>query len=165
MAPSVLRRSGSLCGALATLSCSAGCSPRARYHWRSARASGRSGSSAKEVESNPESERPPKSLTTALWVSGERETHLDGDDGVVGETVVGDHRVLPEDGEVDGLRWSEREVPTALLLSTSENCLRFISLPLRERNSVTGSCASTTASTSTDWCGASFATSAIGVNA
>lgn len=58
----------------------------------------------KEVESKPESEWPPKSLTTALCVGEEGKEDLDGDDGVVGEAVVGDHRVLAEDGEVDRLR-------------------------------------------------------------
>ena len=32
-----------------------------------------------------------------------KKSNFDGDDGVIGESVVGDHRVLTEDGEVDRL--------------------------------------------------------------
>ena len=64
---------------------------------------------------------------------------LDGDHRVGLEHVVGDQRVVSEHREANGLQVRSRErEATVLLESTITSSFRFISLPLRERNSVVG---------------------------
>ena len=65
--------------------------------------------------------------------------HLDRDHGVVDQTVVRYHRVLAEQREVDHLELTQSVARTLFVLSMIVSCLRFMSLPLRERKVVMGS--------------------------
>lgn len=114
--------------------------PRAAYHWRSTVACGMSGFSWKDVLSNPLSEWPPKSLTVAAYASRRAGTAtLMAMTGWLTRRSSVTMALSPNSVKLIVCASHCPNAPTLLVLSMMVSCLRFISLPLRERKVVIGS--------------------------